>query len=73
VPTVPLALNSGVFWPRRKFMRYPGTIVVSFLPPVPPGLPRKIARERIEAAIETETAALIGQSRQGEIKRETAV
>ena len=40
VPCVPLALNSGVFWPRRKFMRYPGTILMEFLPAIPPGLPR---------------------------------
>ncbi|HRK19570.1 MAG TPA: lysophospholipid acyltransferase family protein, partial [Hyphomicrobiaceae bacterium] len=26
VPAVPLALNSGVFWPRRSLRRYPGTI-----------------------------------------------
>jgi hypothetical protein len=36
---------------------------VSFLPPIPPGLPRKLARDRIETAIETETAALIAQAR----------
>lgn len=62
VPAVPLALNSGVFWPRRKLIRYPGTIVVSFLPPVPPGLPRKEAKRLIETAIETETAALLAEA-----------
>jgi 1-acyl-sn-glycerol-3-phosphate acyltransferase len=66
VPAVPLALNSGLFWPRRKLMRYPGTIVVSLLPPIPPGLPRKIAKERIEAAVEHETAALIAEA-QGQL------
>ena len=40
VVTVPLALNSGLFWPRRSPWRYPGTIVVEFLQPLPPGLPR---------------------------------
>ena len=28
-----VALNSGLFWPRRTFMRYPGTLVVEFLDP----------------------------------------
>src|SRR5581483_502434 len=28
VPVLPVALNSGLFWPRRTFMRYPGTLVV---------------------------------------------
>ena len=41
LPCVPLALNSGLYWPRRSLMRYPGTIVVEFLDPLPPGLPRK--------------------------------
>ncbi|HEX5665498.1 MAG TPA: lysophospholipid acyltransferase family protein, partial [Hyphomicrobium sp.] len=62
VTTVPVALNSGLFWPRRKLMRYPGTIVVSFLPAVPPGLPRKFAKESIERAIESETRRLIDEA-----------
>ena len=37
---LPVALNSGLFWPRRTFMRYPGTLVVEFLDPLPPGLTR---------------------------------
>ena len=28
VPCLPVALNSGLFWPRRSFRRYPGTIKV---------------------------------------------
>ena len=41
LPCVPLALNSGLFWPRRRFERRPGTILVEFLAPIPPGLARK--------------------------------
>jgi 1-acyl-sn-glycerol-3-phosphate acyltransferase len=40
VPCVPVALNSGLFWPRRTWRRYPGTIVVEFLDPLPAGMPR---------------------------------
>lgn len=54
VPCLPVALNSGVFWPRRRFMLRPGTIVVEFLDPIPPGLDREpflsLLRERIEEA-----------------------
>ena len=63
VPTVPVALNSGLFWPRRKLMRYPGTIIVSFLPAIAPGLPRKLAKERIESSIESETRMLIDEAK----------
>lgn len=59
VPMVPAALNSGLLWPRRRFVRYPGTITVSFLPPIPPGLPRAEATRRLEEAIEAETARLV--------------
>ncbi len=52
VACVPFALNSGVFWPRRSFWRWPGTIVVEFLPPIPPGLPRREFMKRLEEAIE---------------------
>lgn len=63
VPCVPFALNSGLYWPRRQFLRRPGTIVISFLPPIPPGLPRKAFQSRLETAIEDETAKLVAEGR----------
>jgi len=63
VPCVPVALNSGLFWPRRAFMRYPGTIVVEFLDPIPPGLPIDEFFRRLRDAIETATARLVAQGR----------
>ena len=56
---VPLALNSGVFWPRRKFIRRPGTVVVEILPAIPPGLPRAEAQARVQAAIEESSDRLL--------------
>jgi 1-acyl-sn-glycerol-3-phosphate acyltransferase len=63
LPCVPLALNSGLFWPRRSFMRYPGTIVVELLDPIPPGLPRAEARVLIQERIETACARLVAEAR----------
>lgn len=34
LPVVPLALNSGVFWPRKSWLRYPGCITLRFLQPI---------------------------------------
>jgi 1-acyl-sn-glycerol-3-phosphate acyltransferase len=59
VPCLPVALNSGLFWPRRKFLRYPGTIVLEALDPIPPGLPREEFAARLEREIETATARLL--------------
>ena len=62
VPCVPVALNSGVFWPRRSFMRYPGTIVVEILEPLPPGLPRRQFKAELEQRIEDACARLQAES-----------
>src|SRR5712675_3734938 len=64
VPCIPVALNSGLFWPRRTFMRYPGTLVVEFLDPLPPGLNRKEFITRIRASIEDATNRLVEAARQ---------
>ena len=63
VPAVPLALNSGVYWPRRSLWRYPGTIVVEFLPAIPPGLPRAAFRRQIEAELEAASGRLFEQAK----------
>lgn len=52
VPCIPVALNSGLFWPRRSMLRRPGTIVVEILDPIPPGLPKGEFLRRLETAIE---------------------
>jgi 1-acyl-sn-glycerol-3-phosphate acyltransferase len=71
VPCVPVALNSGLFWPRRAFRRFPGTIVVEFLDPIPPGLDKDIFFQRLQTDIETATARLIAEGR-AELERGSA-
>jgi len=63
VVCVPFALNSGLFWPRRRFLRYPGTVVIEFLPPIPAGLSRREFQERLESGIEAATARLVAEGR----------
>jgi 1-acyl-sn-glycerol-3-phosphate acyltransferase len=60
---LPFALNSGLFWPRRKFLRFPGTIILEFLPLIPAGLPRKAFQQRLEHDIETATGLLVAEGR----------
>jgi len=59
VPCVPVALNSGLFW--TGFIKKPGTIVMDFLEPIPPGLRRREFMPRLETAIEGATAKLIAE------------
>lgn len=62
VPCLPIALNSGLFWPRRSIRRYPGTIRVEVLDPIPPGLAKDAFFERLQRDIEMATARLIAES-----------
>ena len=64
VDCLPVALNSGLFWPRRTFMRYPGTLTVEFLDPLPPGLPRQEFIDKVTHVIEEATARLVESARQ---------
>ncbi|HUY68680.1 MAG TPA: lysophospholipid acyltransferase family protein [Alphaproteobacteria bacterium] len=62
VPVVPMALNSGVFWPRNSFVKKPGTVTVEFLPPIPPGLPRAEMMKRLEDGLEAATQRLVREA-----------
>ncbi|WP_051908516.1 lysophospholipid acyltransferase family protein [Candidatus Odyssella acanthamoebae] len=59
VPIVPVALNSGAFWPRRGFQKKAGTITVSILPPITPGLTQSEFMQTLEERIESKMVDLI--------------
>ncbi len=59
VPCLPIALNSGLFWPRRSLKLRRGTIVVEILDPIAPGLDRETFFQLLQSRIETATARLI--------------
>lgn len=59
LPIVPMALNSGVFWGRRTFIRRPGRITIEFLPPIEPGLTKEAALARLETELEAASDRLV--------------
>jgi 1-acyl-sn-glycerol-3-phosphate acyltransferase len=63
LPVVPAAVNSGLFWGRRSFVKRPGQIVLEFLEPIPPGRPRLQLMTELEQRIETATAALVREGK----------
>ena len=63
IPVVPVAVNSGLFWGRNAFRKRPGTIVLEYLEPIPPGLDRKAFHARLQAEIETATRRLEDETR----------
>jgi len=62
VPCVPVALNSGFFWPRRSWTRKPGKVLVEILDPIPPGLPKAEFLSRLQEAIETASDRLLAEA-----------
>lgn len=61
LPLVPAAVNSGLFWGRRAFVKRPGRIVLEFLDPIPPGLPRRVFLPELEQRIEAATDRLAAE------------
>jgi 1-acyl-sn-glycerol-3-phosphate acyltransferase len=59
LPVVPMALNSGILWPRNSFIKKPGIITVEFLPPIPPGLTRDEMMAQLKNGLETTTERLM--------------
>jgi 1-acyl-sn-glycerol-3-phosphate acyltransferase len=47
LPVVPVAHMAGLYWPRRRFLRFPGTIRARFLPPIEAGLDRDVFLARL--------------------------
>jgi 1-acyl-sn-glycerol-3-phosphate acyltransferase len=60
---VPVAVNTGLYWPRRSFLRYPGTAVLEFLDPIPPGMEAEAFKQKLEGMIEEASNRLIAEAR----------
>jgi 1-acyl-sn-glycerol-3-phosphate acyltransferase len=65
VPVVPVALNSGLFWGRRQFIKRPGVIDVEILPAIAPGLSRDAFMTTLRKRIEGATDRLIERAQHG--------
>jgi 1-acyl-sn-glycerol-3-phosphate acyltransferase len=61
VPCVPMALNSGLYWPRRRFLRFPCKIRVEVLDPIQPGQDRNAFFTALEQGLEAATARLVAE------------
>lgn len=61
-PCLPVALNSGLFWPRKSWLRPPGTVLVEFLAPIEPGLPRAQFMRELQRRIETASDRLTAEA-----------
>jgi 1-acyl-sn-glycerol-3-phosphate acyltransferase len=62
IPVVPVALNSGLFWGRRKFVKRPGIVDMEILPAIPPGLKRDAFMTHLHERIEEATGRLVAEA-----------
>lgn len=59
VPVMPVALNSGMFWGAKQFLKKPGLITIEYLPEIPAGLSRDEFMVRLQDTIESNSKRLM--------------
>lgn len=59
LPAVPMAHNAGLYWKGRSFTVRPGSVRVSYLPALPPGLPDAEFMARITTELYDERDRLV--------------
>jgi len=62
MPCLPIALNTGMFWPRRGFFIQPGNAILEFLPPIEAGLQGDVFMTELTTRIEGATARLVHEA-----------
>ena len=65
LPVVPIAHVAGLYWPRRQFMRYPGTIKCRVLPAIPPGLGTEAFLKELQRVTEAACDELLVEAATG--------
>lgn len=58
-PIIPVALNSGQYWGRRSWIKWPGVITIQFLPQIPQGLDNDTFMDQLTTSIETASRKLM--------------
>ncbi len=58
-PILPLAMNSGIYWKKNAFFKYPGKVIFEFLPAIPSGLKGADALMQLQTALEAKSNELV--------------
>lgn len=59
IPVVPVALNSGVFWGRKAFLKQSGIVDFKILPPISPNQSTQAIMDQLQAVLEPESDLLV--------------
>ena len=63
LPVIPMATNSGIFWPRSGWLKSSGRVVFEFLPAISPGLPRDQFMDTMSSALEEQSISLMNEAK----------
>lgn len=58
LPVIPFATNTGLFWKKSSFLRYPGTVIFEFMEPLPAGLDKQHFMKELQTRIENKCREL---------------
>lgn len=58
VPVIPVSLNTGYCWGKNKTLKQAGTVTVSFLKPIEPGLEKRAFLKELDTKLESEQKTL---------------
>ncbi|MBI1300345.1 MAG: DUF2125 domain-containing protein [Alphaproteobacteria bacterium] len=64
LPIIPMALNSGFFYPKHAWCKKPGRVVFEFLPPVMPSKNPTEILNHIEMKVEEKTSQLMEEAKE---------
>jgi 1-acyl-sn-glycerol-3-phosphate acyltransferase len=59
IPVIPIALNSGLVWPRNSFIKKPGLVTVEVLPAIPKDTDKKVFLDLLKTTIDTASNRLL--------------
>lgn len=62
LPIIPLAINCGLFWPKKGFLKKPGIATFEFLPPIEPGLSKEDVMNKLSHDIEKHSDQLLQEA-----------
>lgn len=69
LPIIPLAMNSGYFWPRNSFFKRPGKVIFEFLPAIAPGKAPDEILEKLSKTVEEKSNELLTEARSTKLQK----
>lgn len=67
LPIIPMAMNAGMFWPKRGWLKSSGRVIFEFLEPIPAGMERSKLLAKLEKETEEATQSLMNEAKEKEL------